>query len=131
MIIGQVLMCTDNSAVKTYYSPWMPSEGNCAVMCCDVIACNLLSACAITVQTKNSDQSDKDAATPYLGSSNSITLTAETMTEFPVGTKISDTTNAGFKELYRYKFVVTGDAGFGTGNGFVHCRMLNPSWLTN
>ena len=41
------------------------------------------------------------------------------------------TTNPGFKELYRYKYVVTGSLIEGAGNGFVHCRMLNPSWLTN
>lgn len=131
MIIGQVLMATDNSGVKTYYGPWMPSEGNCAVMCCEVVATYQLQSFAVTVQTKDSDESDKDATTPYNGSSNSITLSTETMTDFPVGTKLSDTTNGGFKEPYRYKFVVTGPLAVGGGNGYVHCRMLNPSWLTN
>lgn len=131
MIIGEVLMSYEGGVAKTYFGPWMPSEGNCAVMCCEVTYTSRLDSFEVSVQTKHPDQSDKDAATPYLGADNAITLTSETMTDFQVGTKISDTTNQGFKELYRYKYVVTGSLVEGDGNGFVHCRMLNPSWLTN
>ncbi len=124
-------MASDTSSVKIYYSPWMPAGGNGATMCCEVVAAHRLDGFDITVQTKNSDQSDKDATPPYLGADKPVTLSTETRTDFSVGTKISDTVNAGFKELYRYKYIVTGDIGVGTGNGYVHFRMLNPSWLTN
>lgn len=131
MIIGETLMSSDNSTVKTYFGPWMAAEGNLAVVACEVVNTTNLQSFTVTVQTKNSEQSDKDAANPAGGASNVITLSTETLTKFNVGAKLSDTVNDGFKELYRYKYSVTGALAIGAGNGYVHFRMLNPSWVTH
>jgi hypothetical protein len=133
MIIGQVLQSVVQ-ATKTYYSPWIPTEGNLAVISCEVVDSEGLESFEITVQTKNSEDSDKDAVTPKDGSSVSITIaTTETITKFNVGAKLSATgaTDVGFKELFRYKYEVAGPTEGASGNGFVHFRMLNPGWLTN
>src|SRR5882672_2053685 len=100
MIIGQTLQSVDTSVVKNYYSPWMPANGNLALVSCEVVDTNNLQGFTITVQTKNSLDSDKDFATPTGGGTNTITLTAETVTKFNVGAKLSDTVNTGFKELF-------------------------------
>lgn len=126
MIIGQVLQAIDTTAV--YYSPWMSAEGNLAVISCEVVASNL-GAFAITVQTKNTEDSDKDAVAPNGGTSNAITLTTETVTKFNVGGKLSSSTDLGFKEMFRYKYELNNSEIGGTG--FVHFRMLNPAWLTH
>lgn len=44
MIVGEVLMSYEGGVTKVYFSPWMPSEGNCAVMCCEVTYTNNLDA---------------------------------------------------------------------------------------
>ena len=131
MIIGEVLQGISGTA-KTYFGPWMPADGNLAVMSCEVIQTDGMDNFNVTVETKNSEQSDKDAASPAGGASNAITLSAETITKFNVGAKLSDTTNAGFKELFRYKFTSEASDAIGSGGtGFVHFRMLAPAWLTH
>lgn len=63
MAIGQIIRATKHASSPTdtsYYSPWFPAGGNQAVFTCDVIAAQGLSYFKITVQTKNSEQSDKD-----------------------------------------------------------------------
>lgn len=131
MMIGQVLQAPGTTA-KTYYGPWMPAEGNMAVVTCDVVATGNLSTFVVYVETKNSEDSDNGFSYPYRGngaggSGNSITLAAADLTSFEVGAPLSDTTNAGFKELYRYRYVLTPSSG----NAFVQFRMINTSWLAN
>ena len=130
MIIGETLMSSGSSQVKTYYSPWMPAEGNLAIVSCEVATTSNLTSFTVTVQTKNSRQSDKDASNPAGGAANPITLTTETVTKFNVGAKLSDAVNDGFKEWFRYKYQLTGPLSVGT-DGYVHFRMLNPAWLTH
>ena len=130
MIIGQVLQVQVGTN-QTYYGPWSSAEGNLAVVSCEVIQTAGLAGFEITVQTKNTEDSDKDQVSPAGGTSNSITLSTETLTKFNVGAKLSDTTNLGFKELYRYKYFVDGGESDPGGTGFVHFRMLNPAWLTH
>jgi hypothetical protein len=132
MIIGQVLQGVEQKG--TYYSPWMSAGGNLAVMSCEVIDSQGLESFKVSVQTKNSEDSDKDAATPKDGANVSIGIsTTETITKFNVGAKLSATgaTDVGFKEIFRCKYDVTGSESVGAGNGFVHFRVLNPGWLTN
>jgi hypothetical protein len=133
MIIGQVLQGVEQTTV-TYHSPWMPAEGNLAVMSCEVVDSQGLDSFDVTVQTKNSEDSDKDAVVPKDGANVSIGIsTTETITKFNVGAKLSATgaTDVGFKELFRYKYDVTGPETPGAANGFVHFRMLNPAWLSH
>jgi hypothetical protein len=111
----------------------MQAEGNLAVISCEVVDSAGLESFRITVQTKNPEDSDKDAVTPKDGGSVNIAITTtETITKFNVGARLSATgaTDVGFKELFRYRYDVEGPEG-ATGNGFVHFRMLNPGWLTN
>lgn len=129
MIIGQVLMSPEET-LTTYYGPWVTAEGNLAVVACEVINTENVESFSVTVQTKNSEESDKDAVAPQGGADNAITPATETVTKFNVGAKLSSTTDLGFKELMRYKFKVTAASGTGA-NGFVHFRMMNPAWLTH
>lgn len=129
MILGQVVHGLAREKA-TYYSPWMSVGGNLAVMACEVVSSANVDQFAITVQTKTRQQSDASANSfvPLGGSANVITVTDETVTEFNVGTKLSDTVNNGFEELFRYVYEVSGtDAK----PAWVHFRMLNPAWMNN
>src|SRR5262252_9015983 len=128
MIIGQTIVATPDGVTTVYYGPWFHRNGNLAVMACDVIATSGLGAFVIDVQTKNTDESDKTVVNPNSGASNSITLTANTVTNFQVGAALTSTALLGFKELVRFKYGITAS---GAGNGWVHFRILNPAWLTN
>ena len=128
MIIGQALLSQNSTTGNVYYSPWFPRGGNKAVFSCELIASadttNDIDAFNIEVETKNAEDSDKDAVT--LGSANSITLgTDENITSFESGAGLSSASQ-GFKELARFKYTVTAKAN---GLAWVHFRMLHPSWL--
>lgn len=129
MIIGQVVHAPVSSKA-TYYSPWMPVKGNLAVISCEVVDTANMSTFTVTVQTKTKQQSDASAGSfvPQGGATNAITLTAETITKFNVGAKLSDAVNNGFEELFRFKYDATGSA---TAPAWVHFRMLNVAWLDN
>jgi hypothetical protein len=130
MIIGQTLSSQSTSGT-TYYSPWFPRGGNAAVFSCEVIAsadtANDIDTFTIQVETKNQEDSDKDAVD--VGSAATITLgTDENITSFERGASLSDGAAQGMKELVRFKYTVTART---SGRAWVHSRMLNPSWLSN
>lgn len=130
MIIGQLLDGNEDGST-TYYSPWFPRGGNRAVFACEVINTDQLLSFAVSVQTKNSESSDKDAGTfvPNNGANNAITLSAGTITTFTVGAALDDTANNGFLELVRFVYTLYDETA--GSRPWVHFRMLNPIWLTN
>ena len=123
--IGQTVMAGDGTGT-TYYSPWFPRGGNQGNFVCDLIATNKMSSFNIQVQTKNSEDSDKDRVN--VGSPATITLTKGEQTEFKRGAVLSDTANIGFKELVRFEYVLVAET---SSVGTVHFRMQNVSWLSN
>ena len=124
MILGATL-CSNSSTGCTYYSPWFPRQGNGATFVCEVLQTGDLASLEITVETKNTDQDDSAAVA--VGAAASISLTAGDRTSFERGNGLAGT---GFKELVRLKYVVKQSAS-PTNLGYVHCRMQNPSWLTD
>ena len=112
-----------------YYSPWYPRAGNLAVFQCDVIAFHGIESFSIDVQTKNSEDDDavgNNASNKLV--TQAITLTANTRTPITAGSSLGAATDR-FEELYRFKISL--QAQENTRGGFVHWRMLNPSWLSN
>lgn len=129
MPIGQTLRAPTSATEVTYFSPWFSRGGNKCTLTCDVIASDGLTHFKIAVQTKNSEQSDKDQSTfvPQSGGATTMTLTTNSQTRWQVGANL-DSANNGFLELVRFKYQVKADSG---KHGWVHFRMLDPQWLTN
>lgn len=129
MIIGQLL---DGAlGTSTYYSPWFPRAGNLAVFACEVVQTDGSPSFKITVETKDSESSDKDSGTvvPQGGANNVITATANVITTFSVGAPLDSTANNGFLQLVRFKYTLS--TAVEGSRPWVHFRMLNPIWLTN
>ena len=78
------------------------------------------------VETKNAEDSDKEAI-ELLATTETITLTAGTITKFEAGANL-DSANQGMQELVRFVYILTAQTGT---QAWVHFRMLNPSWLSN
>lgn len=125
MIIGHSLVSNSNNPGVTYYSPWFSKLGNSATFVCDIIQFADIAALEITVETKKLEESDDGASA--VGSAASITLTANVRTSFERGGGLAA---AGFEELVRFKYVVK-QAASPSYLGFIHFRMLNPSWLVD
>ena len=130
MIIGHTIFSKTSgdqepSARDLYYSPGFPREGNWASFACDIVDSEDIDLFEVEIQTKNSEDSDKDSTN--LGT-NSVTLTDGLVTTFSEGAALGSS-SAAFKELvrYQYKLQLSEFASF----GWVHFRMLDPSWLTN
>lgn len=120
-VIGQVL------PVGTFYSPWFRSAGNGAEMTLDIIAINGSGAdITVTVQTKNSEQSDLQALNGTNPTWSNTAQTSTGQTTWTAGAIVGDGTNAGLLELVRFEYVVTGSDGWSN----VFFRMLNPSWYS-
>ena len=87
MIIGVNLRSDDSTNGDTYFSPWFPRSGNKAVFSCDLINAapsGNIDEFSVQVQTKNSEDSDKDAV-DLLGTAQAVTITAGTITSFEAG----------------------------------------------
>lgn len=130
MILGQLLDGV-SATTTTYYSPWFPRGGNLAKFTCQVFAFDGLSGggekLQIGVETKNSEESDKDAVL-MSGTPVNITLTILASTTWEAGANLSSA-NPGFKELVRFKYqIVSTSEG---AEPWVHIRVLNPVWLSN
>jgi hypothetical protein len=118
MAIGQLLHATHATTPIPYYTPWAGRGGNAAVFAVDIIAANFGGgAVVITIQSKNSEDTDSVSGID-LGSFSAINT---------VPTSPATKYQAGLKELYRYKIEVAGDPA----DNWVHMRMLAPSWLRN
>ena len=111
MIIGQTLMAS--TSTKKFYSGWFSRQGNAATMVVEILH-NVTAGIEVRVQTKNSE--DADGAASYATGS-AITATSNAA---PVSGRFT-----GFKELVRFEYAVTDTSGW------VHFRVLNPSWETN
>jgi hypothetical protein len=133
MLLGQLLDGKPN-ATATYFSPWFPRGGNLAKFTCQVFASESLSGGGegfkISVETKNSEDSDKDqsAFTPQGGGAQTMTLTALALTTWEVGADLGSSNN-GFLELVRFKYQLI--SATASTEPWVHFRILNPVWLTN
>lgn len=127
MILGQLLDGIA-STTSTYFSPWFPRGGNLAKFTCQVFEFDEIDKFQISVQTKNSEDSDKDATAPQGGSAQNMTLTQLALTTWEVGANLSSA-NAGFKELVRFKYEVVSLTA--STEPWVHFRVLNPLWLSN
>ena len=125
MLIGQTIFGED-SAATDFYTPWFPRGGNRAIMTCNLLNDMNLSTLTIFVQTKNSEQSDDEASEP-VGWSQAITA-GTSNTSWDAGAALSDTTNAGFKELVRFRMSIRASSG---NIALAHIRMLQPQWFTN
>ena len=126
MFFGQLLNSNLVDNGFDYYSPWFARGGNLAEMVADIIQISAGCSVEVTVETKNSEQSDKAAATNT--SWNSGAITTVTRQSFSAGATMSDTVNEGLLELVRFKVTVTTTSG---NQEWVHMRMLNPSWQSN
>jgi hypothetical protein len=131
MILGQLLDGRPNATV-TYFSPWFARGGNLAKFTCQVFALEALSGGSqglkISVQTKNSEDSDKDAVTPQGGGAQTMSLTPLDLTVWEVGANLGDVT-VGFLELVRFKYQLISTTA--ATEPWVHFRVLNPAWLNN
>ena len=130
MILGQLLNGTP-STTTVFFSPWFPRGGNLAKFTCEVFASEGLGGGSeffrISVQTKNTEDSDKASITPQGGGAQNMTLTALALTTWEVGAGPSSA-NTGFLELVRFKYELVNTTG---GEPWVHLRILNPVWLSN
>jgi hypothetical protein len=129
MIIGQVLHAAPSAsppspATTTYFTTWFSSGGNLIGVACDVIQTQGLSAFKITVETKLREDDDNSRVT--VGSFESISLSAG-IHKFKRGATVASG-HSGLKELVRYRL----DLETNTNQlGWVHFRVLNPTWLAN
>ena len=124
MIFGQLLNSGASGQALDYYTPWFEREGNWAKMVADIIQISSANCTVtITVQTKNSEDSDGSISATTWGSG-SITSTG--LKDWAAGADLSSSSD-GFLELLRFKITVQGL----DSQEWVHMRMLNPSWQTN
>lgn len=127
MIIGQVLHAINGAdGTETYYfSPWFGRGGNLMGLVADIIATEGLKEFGVTVQTKNTE--DADPGTGLTSEMVVNPVTAGTHNSV-VGATLPGAT-AGALELVRYRFRL--EVAGTTADGWIHFRMLNPTWLTN
>ena len=111
MLIGETITAEDTTGT-TVYTPWFPRQGNNVTSTVDVIAISSGANLAITLQTKNSDETD-DTATDK----NTNTVTA---------TGVDPQRDTNLEELVRYKIRLYRSSG--TGTIYAHFRMLAPQW---
>lgn len=125
MIIGQTLHALNGSpATTTYYTPWFSRGGNLLGVAADIIQFEDIDTFIVVVETKNSEQDDKAASalkteniTPSIG-----------IHKFKAGVVLSSG-DPGVLELVRYRFDLSVTSS--ETDGWIHVRMLNPTWLTN
>jgi hypothetical protein len=126
MLLGSTLYSHDADGL-TYYGAWFPRGGNSAVFVCDTINAGNLGSCQVTVETKKAEEDD--SAATAVGAAASLSIVANNRTSFERGTGI---TGAGFEDLVRFKYVVKHDGAFpGPELGYIHFRMLDPSWASD
>lgn len=113
MLIGQTI-ATSSTGGETYFTPWFPRQGNDCVSVVEVIALGLNAQLVVTMQSKNSEDTDATIA-----NNGDITVTSAKADSFAC-------TNA--KELCRYRVQLQLTTGSTTS--FCHFRMLSPSWET-
>ena len=77
-------------------------------------------------EAPNSESADPDPTDPLLGSQTVNPVTVGTH-GFVVGANLA--TADGALELLRYRFRL--EVPSTTADGWIHFRMLNPTWLTN
>lgn len=129
MLIGQTLAAPATGGGAIYYSPWFPRGGNAGVFQLDLMEVVDMSTVQFAIETKNTEDDDKDALTSF------ASVTISSFSSLPARTKLvagasldSTTTDSGFRELVRYRYTLDSSSSDG---GFIHFRMLNPAWLSN
>lgn len=134
MLLGQTLRAVTGNGTLTsvYWSPWMPRLGTKAVFGCNHIASAGLDSFKIVVETKRSEDDNRADSIEEVGASAAtITLTADSVTTFERGNKLDGSdgsTDYGFRDLIRFKYIVKSSVDV---RGWVHFRMLDPSWETD
>jgi hypothetical protein len=132
MFIGESLHASslDSQSPTTYYGAWFDTRGNGAEFVCNVVAHRGLAdpdGCKITVQTKNSEDSD-DLAVPLVVTTLTLSGTVPPFNvRFSAGAQVGSS-SPGFKELARLKYELVAQ---NSDPAWFHFRMLNTSWLTN
>lgn len=113
MIIGELLM---QSGDPVYYSQWFPRQGDQAIFTVELLAvASEAMGFVMTVETKNSDETDGDA----VEAGNSGVLS---------GLGVSSTSVlGGLKEWVRYMY--TFSDVFGGTNEWLQFIMLDPIWM--
>jgi hypothetical protein len=99
----------------TAHTEWEDTLGDAVTCFVEVIAYGATNGLDVTIQTKNSDETDAQAVTATGGTFATITQT---------GTFHKRAT--GMKQLYRLRFVVS--SGGEGDEKFVHVRRLAPAW---
>lgn len=131
MIIGHTIRAPYNGGTATYFSPWFPRMGTKAVFGCNLIASAgvATSGFRVYVQTKKSEDDNESTSVVDVGNQIVPTATADSVEAFELGNPIDGTSgSAGFRDLVRYKYVLQSAA---SARGWVHFRMLEPTWETD
>ena len=126
MIIGETLAAPLQGYTGVYFSPWFPRGGNAAIFQFDMIVAYNMSSVTVDIETKNTEDDDKDASS--LKTETISSPSSGTRTRIEAGANLGASATAGFKELVRYKYALAATSGRG---GFIHYRMLTPAWLSN
>jgi hypothetical protein len=106
-LVGRTLIGSGSN----YHSPWQAARGNSARFTIETIAIGASTTFDVTVQTKNRNETDAQAAA--VDDIPSITSTG-----------ISAVNGSGVKELVRLKYTVGGAGSM----RFVHFRWLEVAW---
>ena len=134
MIIGKTIFARITDAPieeSEYYSPWFPANGNRAAFTVQFVAGSNIDSFDVWVQTKTSEQSDKDVTTdqPTDAKGTISTTTAYEETTWVAGAALSDSTNNGIRQLVRLKYVLK--AAGSTKPCWVTFRVVQPQWFTH
>ena len=123
MFFGQVLRAVTGD-VSTYFSPWFARQGTRAVFACDYIASVELNFFKIQVQTKKQEDDNESGVVKSVGA---LATMSAGVTPFLRGNLIdaSEAATQGFLDLIRFVYTVKSNS---TKRGWVHFRMLDPTW---
>lgn len=111
MLIGRLLLVG-----TTAYGMWRDSPGAAVTFINEIYALGSSAKLTVTVQTKEPDEADSAAVAATNGTMSNLAAVGVTKQRA-----------TALKQLYRYKFEITADAG-GSDEKFVHFLMHPPMW---
>lgn len=115
MLIGQSVLAPTEAA--TYYSPWMPRQGNDLTAVIEVITdSGHTYSLVCSIETKNNEDADSAVS----GNIGTVTITGP-------GATVAEMSGSDALELVRFKFV----ASVETTQAWIHFHSNPPIWQPN
>jgi hypothetical protein len=130
MILGQVIRAVQGGT-STYYSPWFPRLGTRAVFACNPIGFSEVEFLKIKTQTRKAEDENLLTTTiKDVGAAEMVSLaSADSVHTFLRGNPIDGSgSGQGFLDLVRFVYEVKSNS---SKRGWVHFRMLDPTWETD